>query len=380
MINLSRIILIDHHAHSLVNDFSQLDAIGFRRAFSETSSLSMLQSDVQYHLHYMHMLHELSEYLDIEEDEEKILEMRSRLGKSDYVQMLFDDASIGGSIIDAGFRKDDSIRIESLNAVFERPVYQCLRIEALIEEIFERVDTFSDLCDELTKSLSQKNNPRTVALKTIAAYRGGLELSEVTHAAAKDNFDEQKQTVAKSKNKFRVFRSPMYHYLLARAFEVAGQQHFPVQIHTGLGDADANLLEANPWCFRGILENRKFASVNFVFLHCYPYVREAALLASLYKNVFIDVSLAINLVSAQAASIFSDAISVAPSTKILIATDGHSVPETYWYAAHSARRALSMVLSHLIGNGYIGEAQALLIAERLFHKNAQSLYRLSEFE
>jgi hypothetical protein len=107
MINLSRIILIDHHAHSLLSDFSQLDAIGFRQAFSETRSLAMLQSHAQHSVHYMHMLRELSEYLDVEEDEEKILEMRSRLEKTDYVQMLFDDASIGGLIIDAGFRKDD---------------------------------------------------------------------------------------------------------------------------------------------------------------------------------------------------------------------------------------------------------------------------------
>ncbi len=378
MINLSRIILIDHHAHSLLTDFTQLDAIGFRQAFCESNSLSMLQSHAQHSIHYMHMLHELSQYLDVEEEEEKILEMRSRLGKTDYVQMLFDDASIGGSIIDAGFRKDDMLSLEGFSTLCERPVYQCIRIEAAIESAMSTADSFNEMHENFIKELTSPMGAKTVAFKTIAAYRGGLAIDVVEKAAAQSNFAEWKYSTT-DKKRPRISRGPLYHYLLSEAFAVAQQLNVPVQIHSGLGDADADLREANPWCFRRVLESRKFSKVNFVFLHCFPYVREAALLASLYNNVYMDLSLALTLISTQSASLFADALAGAPSTKVLVATDGHSVPETYWYASHSARRGLASVLSYLIGNGFTSEEQAMAIADRLFHKNAQDLYRLTDY-
>ncbi|HEY9734018.1 MAG TPA: amidohydrolase family protein [Drouetiella sp.] len=378
MINLSRIILIDHHAHSLLKEFSQLDAIGFRQAFSETNSLAMLQAHAQHSLHYMHMLRELSEYLDVEEDEEKILEMRSRLGKTDYMQMLFDDASIGGTIIDAGFRKDDMLSLESFSSLASRPVYQCVRVEAVIESALSSNETFSGALEGFVNGLTNASGPKTVAFKTIAAYRGGLVIDETDKTSAEKDFALLKISTG-ADSMVRIARRPLYHYLLRQAFEIAQEMNVPVQIHSGLGDSDADLREANPWCFRNILEQRKFAKTNFVFLHCYPYVREAAVLASLYSNVFMDLSLALSLISTQSGSLFADALAAAPSTKILIATDGHSVPETYWYSSHSARRGLASVLSYLIGNGFVNESQALSIADRLFHGNAQQLYRLSDY-
>jgi len=378
MINLSRIILIDHHAHSLLTDFSQLDAISFRQAFSETNSLSMLQAHSQHSIHYMHMLRELSEYLDVEEDEEKILEMRSRLGKTDYVQMLFDDASIGGAIIDAGFRKDDTLSLESFSSLCSRPVYQCIRIEAVIESALANAGSFGEMHEDFVKGLTSPSGPKMVAFKTIAGYRGGLQIDLVDKASAQANFAELKSAITDGKRP-RISRGPLYHYLLCEGFEIAKQLNVPVQIHSGLGDADADLRESNPWCFRSMLESRRFSKVNFVFLHCFPYVREAALLASLYNNVYMDLSLALSLISTQAGTLFADALAAAPSTKVLVATDGHSVPETYWYASHSARRGLASVLSYLIGNGFTNEEQAMEIASRLFHKNAQDLYRLADF-
>lgn len=378
MINLSRIVLIDHHAHSLLNDFSQLDAIGFRQAFSETNSLAMLQSHAQHSLHYIHMLRELSEYLDVEDDEEKILEMRSRLGKTDYVQMLFDDASIGGTIIDAGFRNQDMLSLENFSLLAGRPIYQCVRIEAVIEAALTCNDSFAGAIDSFMDGLTNASGPRTVAFKTIAAYRGGLSIDEADRTAAEKDFAALKANQAESAS-VRITRRPLYHFLLRQSFEIAQQMNLPVQIHSGLGDADADLREANPWCFRNILEQRSFAKTNFVFLHCFPYVRESALLASLYNNVYMDLSLALSLISTQAGSLFADALAAAPSTKVLIATDGHSVPETYWYSSHSARRGLASVLSYLIGNGFVSEGQAMAIADRLFHRNAQQLYRLSDY-
>jgi predicted TIM-barrel fold metal-dependent hydrolase len=151
-----------------------------------------------------------------------------------------------------------------------------------------------------------------------------------------------------------------------------------MQIHTGIGDRDADLRRCDPSYFRAILEAQTFAKTNFVFLHCYPFVRQAAILASLYANVYFDLSLSVTLNSPQAANLFVDALSIAPFTKILMGTDGHSVPETYWYASLSMRAGLSAALSSLIGQSFLTEEEAMDIAAHLLHKNSERLYRFDD--
>ena len=67
----------------------------------------------------------------------------------------------------------------------------------------------------------------------------------------------------------------------------------PVQFHTGFGDDDADLRTANPLLLRPLLQDTTLRNVPFVLLHTYPYCREAGYLASIYPNVFIDLSLTI---------------------------------------------------------------------------------------
>ena len=375
MLNLDHIILIDHHCHSLLNDFALLDAIGFRQAFSETRSLSMLDKHVPNSVHYMHMLRQLGIYLDTA-GEKQIIAMRSELGKADYIQMLFDDASLGGLIVDAGFRSSEMMVLDRFSQLCGRPLYQCLRLESIIEDCLVTAGSFEELRSLVHKKITKPSGPKVVALKTIAAYRGGLDLEVVSVADANKDFDRAKAQAAQKD--FRIMRCPLYHYLLTEAFELAQSLGFPVQIHSGLGDQDADLREANPWCLRPILESRRLAKTNFVFLHCYPYVKEAALLASIYNNVYIDLSLALTLISPQAGTLFADALSAAPFTKVLVATDGHSVPETYWYASHSARQGLTSALGFMMSQRFLDEEQAMMAAACLFHKNAQDLYQLNE--
>jgi predicted TIM-barrel fold metal-dependent hydrolase len=164
--------------------------------------------------------------------------------------------------------------------------------------------------------------------------------------------------------------------LLFEIFELAQRNNSPVQIHSGIGDRDSDLRLANPLLFRPILESRRFSKTKFVFLHCYPFVSEAAILSSIYNNVYFDLSLSLTLNSSQAKLLFEDALAVAPYSKVLIGTDGHSVPETYWFASISARRGLKDCLEGLIEKHILTEQQCLDVASHLFFKNAQILYSL----
>src|SRR5207244_3599452 len=70
-------------------------------------------------------------------------------------------------------------------------------------------------------------------------------------------------------------------WLLLAALEVAAVRRWPVQLHTGFGDPDLDLRQANPLLLRPLLEDFHFREVPLVLLHAaYPYTREAGYLAS----------------------------------------------------------------------------------------------------
>jgi predicted TIM-barrel fold metal-dependent hydrolase len=176
-----------------------------------------------------------------------------------------------------------------------------------------------------------------VALKTIAAYRGGLDrVSDHVVAALEAN-------------------------------EATGDP-LPVQVHCGFGDSDLHLWRADPSYLKPLIE--RFRETPFVLLHCYPYVREAGWLAHVYGNVWLDLSLTIPHVS-QPAQALRDALELAPVSKLLYASDAARTPELYWLAARWWRRALAEVLPELLP-----EEEAEAAAVRILRDNARQLYGL----
>ena len=148
------------------------------------------------------------------------------------------------------------------------------------------------------------------ALKTIAAYRGGLDrVSEDVVAALEAN-------------------------------EATGAP-LPVQVHCGFGDWDLHLWRADPTNLKPLVE--RFRETRFVLLHCYPFVREAGWLAHVYGNVWFDLSLTIPHVSRPAEAL-REALELAPVSKLLYASDAARTPELYYLAAKWWREALAEVL------------------------------------
>jgi uncharacterized protein len=147
-----------------------------------------------------------------------------------------------------------------------------------------------------------------------------------------------------------------------------GSDPVPVQIHTGFGDPDLLLPLARPGYLKPLFE--RFPETSFVLLHCYPFVREAGWLASVYPNVYLDLSLTIPHVSRPAA-VLAEAVELAPLSKLLYASDAVCAPELYLLAAVWWRDALAEVLPPLLKPG-AAEAGARMI----LRENALRLYRL----
>lgn len=373
-IDLKPIILVDHHAHSLLKGYAHLDAMGFRQCFSETQSAVMLRDHVPHSLHYLDLITRLGALLGVR-GEKRMIDMRSEIDQQLYINTLFDDVSIGALIIDDGFRSDEMLNARKFGEFCRRPVFRCCRIEHVLEESIINSYSFEDLSNTFPKLLMAHGSAKTVGLKSIVAYRGGMRIDHVSRDEAKRDFDKVKGT-AGGDGKLRITRGPLYHYFLLEAFDVASAFNLPVQLHTGIGDQDADLLEANPLLWKPLLEADRFAKVNFVFLHCYPFEKEAAFMCSIYPNAFMDLSLSATLVSPRFHKVVADAISVAPTTKIMLGTDGHSVPESHWYGALSLKLALERALAGMLKIGFLDEEQSVAVASRLLHGNARKLYEL----
>ena len=172
------------------------------------------------------------------------------------------------------------------------------------------------------------------ALKTIAAYRGGLDrVSEDVVAALTAN-------------------------------EATGDP-LPVQVHCGFGDSDLHLWRADPSYLKPLVE--RFRRTSFVLLHCYPFVREAGWLAHVYPNVWLDLSLTIPHV-AQPRRAIEEALELAPVSKLLYASDAARTPELYFLAAAWWRDGLADVLPALVGD------EAEQAARMILRENALALY------
>ena len=185
-----------------------------------------------------------------------------------------------------------------------------------------------------THSLEEASHAREsgyVALKTIAAYRGGLD------------------------------RVPD-HVVAALAANDSSGAPLPVQVHSGFGDSDLHLWRSDPSYLKPLIE--RFRETAFVLLHCYPFVREAGWLAHVYGNVYFDLSLTIPHVSRPVAAL-EEALELAPLSKLLYASDAARTPELYLLAATWWRDALAEVLTD--------EADARLI----LRENALRVYGLA---
>ncbi|MDT5173264.1 MAG: uncharacterized protein QOG37_515, partial [Mycobacterium sp.] len=154
------------------------------------------------------------------------------------------------------------------------------------------------------------------------------------------------------------------------------QEKLPLQVHTGLVGADVDLRAGDPAVLRTWLNRPAHRGVPVVLLHCYPYLREASWLASLYPDVYLDLSMAMQWVGSQRGpAMISEILGVAPVSKLLFATDGFRVPELFYLGALWWRDSLAQFLAELVGHRYIEERAALDYAELVLRGNAHRAYR-----
>jgi uncharacterized protein len=344
---LNELPLVDHHAHGILRDPpASLDA--FRGLFSESGDPRQWPH-VATGVTYRRAIRVLAAHFGCEPTEQAVYEWRRRTDPADYARSLLRATNTQLLLIDDGFPPPavgtTPAELGALAGCAARPVMR-------IERVAEEAESLSALADTVAGARAGG----FVALKTIAAYRGGLDLDALREPVRRD----------------RLEGAPLRDALLT-ALEVnaATGDPLPVQVHTGFGDEDLLLPAARPGHLKPLLE--RFTDTTFVLLHCYPFVREAGWLAHVYANVFFDLSLTIPHV-ARPAEALAEALELAPVSKLLYASDAARTPELYLLAATWWRDALAAVLPALLGD----DDAALEAARIITRANALGVYRLGE--
>lgn len=336
--------LVDHHAHGVLREPpATLDE--FRGLFSESPDPRQWPH-VATGLTYRRAIRELASLLELEPSEEVIFRHRAEAEPAQYAARLLQATGTDWLLVDDGFPPpDESFGWQELGALAGCEARPVLRIERVGEEL--------GALDAVRTEVAAARKHGFVALKTIAAYRGGLDLGSLSPTLPGR----------------RLEGSSMGENLLAalEANEATGAP-LPVQVHAGFGDSDLFLPRVDPSYLKQLVE--RFRATTFVLLHCYPFVREAGWLAHVYGNVFIDVSLTIPHVSRPAEAV-REALELAPVSKLLYASDAARTPELYYLGATWWREALAEVLAEALEPAEAEEAGLLILRQ-----NALELYRL----
>ncbi|XP_078173404.1 protein fluG-like isoform X1 [Carex rostrata] len=367
--------VIDAHAHNLVEVESEFP---FLRCFSEAEGEAL--SFAPHSLSFKRSLRDIAELYKCEPSLDKVEDHRKSEGLVSISSKCFGAANISAVFIDDGIVFDKMLDWQSHKS-FVPAVGRILRIEHLAETILNEekcsgskvtLDSFTEVFVTKIKSVTDK----IVGMKSIAAYRSGLEIDPCISQIEAEKGLLQELNGSKP---IRITNKSFIDYIFTRSLEVAVSFDLPLQIHTGFGDKDLDLRKSNPLHLRTILEDKRFAKSKIVLLHAsYPFSKEASYLASVYSQVYLDFGLAIPKLSVQGMiSSLKELLELAPTKKVMFSTDGYAFPETFYLGARRSRDVVFTVLSDACGDGDLTLQEALEAVKDVFRENALRLYKLN---
>ena len=298
---------------------------------------------------------------------EDYLARRRELG-AEASHLLVLAADIETFLIDIGINADRLCSPGDVAAMTGGRAYEVLRLEALAEELLNNGTNAPDFAQAVERALHEST---AVAFKSIAAYRTGLDLpgdppstDDLTNAVTR-----LRPSVS---GRYRIADPVINAWLAWTAIKIGR----PLQIHVGYGDADIDLLRADPLRLTRFLRATEKHGVPVLLLHNYPFHRQAAYLAQVFSHVFIDVGLAVHNTGALSQALLRESLELVPFGKLLFSSDAYGLAEFYHLGAGLFRRGLSAVFEQLIKEGEMSGQDADHAASLITRDNAHRVYHL----
>jgi uncharacterized protein len=376
-VDLTQIPVVDNHCHGILRDQTFDDLAIWRQSFTESTDPDMARDHVASTTLYRRLIRTLADFLGCEREDEAVFAARTGRDGRELTGALLRAANVDTFLLDTGFPPPEEVfpvpELGDLGGCRAEPM---LRLEILMESLLAEHDSLDEVKEVLAAELDDARGRGYVALKSIAAYRTGLDIREWPSEEAEESFLEYRR--AAGPGPARLVHKPLLDTLLHVAFAQAARQEIPLQFHVGYGDADTDLLLGNPLYLRPIFQRSDYRGMPVVLLHeCYPYTRQGGYLAAVYQNVYLDLSYGIPLLGyGEMLSFTRQALGVAPTSKLMYSSDGIGVPELHWISAIDGRRVIGETLGEIVSNGELSLSEAEAVGESVLRGNAKRLYRL----
>ena len=355
--------LVDNHAHAVEPQSTETIREAFSTFFTEGE---LSPRHARHTLNYRAALSLLRSHFETD-DEAELLRRRSAVDLESYSRELIDQTGTEVILADDGFPDLSPTEFQAYTDADVRPI---LRIEPVVEGLVGAHDTFGDVVDEFETTVTEALAGDYVALKSIVAYRTGLNVGAPDRSDARAAFDALGDAWDG-----RLESKPLVDFFLHKACSLAGAADAPVQLHTGFGDADAHPHFVDPTYLYDRLRTHRKTPV--VLLHAsYPYVRQAGYVTSTFEEAYLDISLALPFAQNGVEPLLRQVFEVTPTTKIMYGSDAFCIPELYVLAADRIRADLTTVLEDLVTDGFLDEQYAETVARNVLRQNAHSLYDL----
>jgi predicted TIM-barrel fold metal-dependent hydrolase len=386
MIDLSDVPIVDNHVHPwrastrhLTADqlagevaFSQTVVTSVRREFLPADQLDpalKLFRDTNLGVRYLRT--ELARFLGVSDDWSEIEAARNAAAGADYrawTGRLFDDVGLKVLCVDEGGAVP-RITLQELGQIAPLQLRRVSRSDNLIRDLLPEVSDWSEFFRRYQESLDAAIRDGAIAFKSVIAYRSGLDVVPVSEAEARRDFEAHRAVPEREQKGFRDF-------LLCHTLDVARERGLWMHIHAAVGDPDIVYERANPAQLYPLLHSERFRANQVVLIHAgWPWVGEAAAMAAILPNVYLDLSEGALFGMPNVRHRLMEALEACPYAKILYGADGSS-PESLWIAAKRFKRVLAQVLSELTEEGFASPPEAHQAASMILHDNAARLYNL----
>jgi predicted TIM-barrel fold metal-dependent hydrolase len=300
---------------------------------------------------------------------------RMELGNVESSQLLLNASGVDMYVVDTGYRGSELTSPKELEELARRPVETIVRLEMLAEEIVTH-QSAEDFPDAFRAALAQRSQD-CIGFKSVIAYRYGLHFDPTPPTdgevvlACSAWLREIESTGSE-----RVSDPVLLRFFLWQAV----RHGKPIQMHIGYGDKDITLYRCDPSQMTAFLRATEDTGATIVLLHCYPYVRQAAILCQVFSHVYMDTSLGVAHSGAGSRSIIRESLEIVPFSRLLYASDAFGIAELYFLGAQLWRIGIDAVLSDMLNSHDISMPDAQALIDDLAWNNAARLYGLERGE
>ncbi|MER5429908.1 amidohydrolase family protein [Streptomyces sp. NPDC002588] len=366
---LDALALVDHHCHGVVT--GPLDRPGFEALLTEGGSWPGVSSfdtpaGVAVRRHCAPLLG-----LDRHAPADAYLARRAELGPREVDRRFLAAARTGVFCVDTGYTPHPLTSPADLATAGGGGAHEVVRLESVAEAVAARGVDAGGYADAFrAAALDAVRRPGVVGVKSVAAYRTGFDLDPARPSEA-DVTRAARRWLARGG---RLDAPVLVRHLLWTAVDLG----LPLQLHTGFGDNDIRLHRVDPAHLTDWL-HLIAGSIPVLLLHCWPYQRQAAYLAAVFEQVYLDVGLTLHHVGpVRARAVLEEALEITPFRKLLYSSDAYGVSEFYALGALAFRRGLGDLLQDRVDAGELGLPDALRLARWAGADNARRVYRLPD--